>query len=69
MNQITTFVDAKPVQGSVPFPGLLTRPYLIQFTNYAAHIELEIGDGKIFVLDLQDCIRIRTGERGGLAIG
>jgi nitrogen regulatory protein P-II 2 len=28
-----------------------------------------IGDGKIFVLDLPDCIRIRTGERGGDAIG
>jgi len=28
-----------------------------------------IGDGKIFVLDLSDCIRIRTGERGGEAIG
>ena len=29
----------------------------------------EIGDGKIFVLDLQGCIRIRTGERGSEAIG
>jgi nitrogen regulatory protein P-II 2 len=29
----------------------------------------EIGDGKIFVLDLEECIRIRTGERGGEAIG
>ena len=28
-----------------------------------------IGDGKIFVLDLPECIRIRTGERGGDAIG
>jgi nitrogen regulatory protein P-II 1 len=28
-----------------------------------------IGDGKIFVLDLPDCIRIRTGERGQAAIG
>jgi len=28
-----------------------------------------IGDGKIFVTDLSDCIRIRTGERGGAAIG
>ncbi len=28
----------------------------------------EIGDGKIFVLPLEDCIRIRTGERGGEAI-
>lgn len=29
----------------------------------------EIGDGKIFVLDLAQCIRIRTGEKGGEAIG
>jgi nitrogen regulatory protein P-II 2 len=28
-----------------------------------------IGDGKIFVLSLEDCVRIRTGERGGQAIG
>ena len=29
----------------------------------------QIGDGKIFVLDLPECIRIRTGERGSEAIG
>lgn len=28
-----------------------------------------IGDGKIFVLDLDECVRIRTGETGGMAIG
>jgi len=28
----------------------------------------EVGDGKIFVLPLDDFIRIRTGERGGEAI-
>ena len=28
----------------------------------------QIGDGKIFVLPLDDCIRIRTGERGTEAI-
>ena len=28
-----------------------------------------IGDGKIFVLDLHECIRIRTGEKGHDAIG
>ncbi len=28
-----------------------------------------IGDGKIFVLELAECIRIRTEERGGTAIG
>ncbi len=28
----------------------------------------EIGDGKIFVVPLDDCVRIRTGERGSDAI-
>jgi len=28
-----------------------------------------IGDGKIFVMPLEDVIRIRTGERGKAAIG
>jgi nitrogen regulatory protein P-II 1 len=30
--------------------------------------EGEIGDGKIFVLPMDDCVRIRTGERGNEAI-
>lgn len=29
----------------------------------------ETGDGKIFILDLGECVRIRTEERGGVAIG
>jgi len=29
----------------------------------------KIGDGKIFVIELADCIRIRTGEKGADAIG
>lgn len=29
----------------------------------------ETGDGKIFVLNLEECVRIRTGERGNTAIG
>jgi nitrogen regulatory protein P-II 1 len=28
----------------------------------------QIGDGKIFVLPMDDCVRIRTGERGREAI-
>ena len=27
------------------------------------------GDGKIFILDLKECVRIRTEERGSVAIG
>jgi nitrogen regulatory protein P-II 2 len=29
----------------------------------------EIGDGKIFIVPLEECIRIRTGETGSAAIG
>lgn len=29
----------------------------------------QIGDGKVFVLDLPRCVRIRTGEEGHDAIG
>jgi nitrogen regulatory protein P-II 1 len=29
----------------------------------------EIGDGKIFVMDMESCIRIRTREKGNTAIG
>jgi nitrogen regulatory protein P-II 2 len=29
----------------------------------------DVGDGKIFVVNLAECIRISSGERGGGAIG
>jgi nitrogen regulatory protein P-II 1 len=29
----------------------------------------ETGDGKIFILPLEECVRIRTEERGSVAIG
>ena len=29
----------------------------------------QIGDGKIFILSLSECIRIRTGDKGKAAIG
>jgi nitrogen regulatory protein P-II 1 len=28
----------------------------------------EIGDGRIFVIPIEDAIRIRTGERGDIAL-
>jgi len=34
----------------------------------AKHDGGKIGDGKIFVTPLEECIRIRTNERGGQAI-
>jgi nitrogen regulatory protein P-II 1 len=29
----------------------------------------QIGDGKVFIVELAECIRIRTGETGNVAIG
>jgi nitrogen regulatory protein P-II 2 len=29
----------------------------------------QIGDGKIFIVSLDECIRIRTGETGNAAVG
>ena len=34
----------------------------------ARHGAGKIGDGKIFITPLEECIRIRTGEKGGTAI-
>ncbi len=42
-------------------------PMLIAAIREAAHTG-EVGDGKIFILDMGDAVRIRTGETGGDAI-
>jgi nitrogen regulatory protein P-II 1 len=43
----------------------------VEAITHAARTEPggKIGDGKIFVLDLEQCVRIRTGEKGEAAIG
>jgi nitrogen regulatory protein PII len=40
---------------------------VVKIIQKAAHTG-EIGDGKIFIYDLKDIVRIRTGERGEEAI-
>ena len=45
------------------------EPTITAITQGARTGNGEVGDGKIFVLDLADCIRISSGERGGKAIG
>jgi nitrogen regulatory protein P-II 2 len=40
---------------------------VVSIVQKAAHTG-EIGDGKIFIYDLKDVIRIRTGDRGDAAI-
>ena len=40
---------------------------IVKIIQKAAHTG-EVGDGKIFIYDLKDVVRIRTGERGEEAI-
>lgn len=62
-------------------PGLTTKveiriacnsdfvePAIKAITQAARTGDGEAGDGKIFVMPISDCIRIRTGERGKEAI-
>ena len=42
-------------------------PEVIEFIRESAHTG-KIGDGKIFITDIQDVVRIRTGEVGEEAI-
>lgn len=44
------------------------EPAIDAIVESARHGEGEIGDGKIFVTPLDECVRIRTNERGGSAI-
>ena len=38
-------------------------------TESARHGQGEHGDGVILILPVEECVRIRTGERGNIAIG
>jgi nitrogen regulatory protein P-II 1 len=44
------------------------EPTVEAILSSARHGDGIIGDGKIFILPLEEVIRIRTGERGGEAI-
>ncbi len=44
------------------------EPTIEAILRGARHGDGSIGDGKIFVMPLEETIRIRTGERGGSAI-
>jgi len=46
----------------------ITTETLIKTARTKNGPEGEIGDGKIFIMPLEECIRIRTGEKGGTAI-
>ncbi len=46
----------------------LTCQTIIKAAKSRSGPDGEVGDGKIFILPLEQCIRIRTEERGGQAI-
>jgi nitrogen regulatory protein P-II 2 len=56
------------VQLMIAVNDAFLEPSIAAITKAARTGAGEVGDGKIFVLPLEDCIRIRTGERGGEAI-
>lgn len=74
-------LDPELYRGEEVVPGLLPRVRLEIGVNDAfvtttvdailkgaRHGDGDLGDGKIFILPLEEVIRIRTGERGGTAI-
>jgi len=46
----------------------ITTETIIKTARTREGTEGEIGDGKIFILPLEECIRIRTGQKGNSAI-
>lgn len=73
--------DQEIYRGSEVVPGLIPKvrleiavndafvePTIDAIMSAARHGDGAIGDGKIFVMPLEEVIRIRTGERGGTAI-
>jgi nitrogen regulatory protein PII len=58
------FIPKLKIEVAVPDEKLEEIVSIIQKSAHTG----EVGDGKIFVYDLKDVIRIRTGERGEVAI-
>lgn len=44
------------------------EPAIETISRVARHNGGEVGDGKIFVVPLEECVRISNGQRGGQAI-
>lgn len=71
--------DREIYRGQIVIPGLVPKVEVKiacndEFVELAISAILdsarsgEVGDGKIFITNLEECIRIRTGERGSDAI-
>jgi nitrogen regulatory protein P-II 1 len=65
--EVTPSLIAK-VRLEIAVNEAFVEPTINAILGAAKHGDGVIGDGKIFVLPLEQVIRIRTGERGGDAI-
>ena len=69
----TKFEDVKEalLEAEIEWFSIVVREKNVDKTIHAilkaAHTG-EIGDGRIFVIPVEDAIRIRTGERGDIAL-
>ena len=65
--EVTPSLIAK-VRLEIAVNDAFVEPTVNAILEAAKHGDGIIGDGKIFILPLEEVIRIRTGERGGSAI-
>jgi nitrogen regulatory protein P-II 1 len=65
--EVTPSLIAK-VRLEIAVNEAFVEPTINAILGAAKHGDGVIGDGKIFILPLEEVIRIRTGERGGSAI-
>jgi nitrogen regulatory protein PII len=61
---VVDFIPKAKIEAAVPAELV---PAVVERILTAAHTG-KIGDGKIFVYDLEEVVRIRTGERGKEAL-
>ena len=54
------------IQATVVVEDDMVEPIIAEVRNRMA--SGHVGDGKIFIRDLEDAVRIRTGERGSKAL-
>ena len=65
--EVTPSLIAK-VRLEIAVNEAFVEPTINAILTAAKHGDGVIGDGKIFIVPLEEVIRIRTGERGGSAI-
>lgn len=58
----------RKVQLQIAVNDAFVAPTVAAIESAAKQGDGELGDGKVFVLPMDDCIRIRTGERGEEAV-